>query len=133
MTPTIIEQVREAKRHIGRFSNLHPEEHTAMTFSGLLKCLWRLNGAREVLGYKCAEILAATLDEALSLLDQLPPPMTEAEREKLVEEMETEYQRVLGEKFGYTPKRSGSWFREAMSASLAVIERNPTINIRRIP
>ena len=60
--------------------------------------------------------------EALALLDQLPPPITEAEREEMVEEMETEYQRVLGEKFGYTPKRSGSWFREAMSAALAVIE-----------
>ncbi len=112
MTPTIIEQVREALAgFVYETTHLSPLED-----DGSHKCK---------ISAKC---LAAGR-EALALLDQLPPPMTEAERERLVEEMTKTF-------FGEIAKRYPEvvvWTdaddevkkeqMECMSAALAVIER----------
>lgn len=54
----------DAKNQIGAYANIHPDQRQIMTFGGLLQCLWRIHGARETMGYECAEIMAALLDEA---------------------------------------------------------------------
>lgn len=53
---------REAKQMIGAYANIHPDEREKMTFGMLLKLLWRMEGAMETAGFKCAEILAKLLD-----------------------------------------------------------------------
>ena len=60
-----------------------------------------------------------TMTQVSGLTIEEPKELT-PEDVSLVDRMETEYQRVLGERFGYKSARSGSWFREAMTAAFLV-------------
>jgi hypothetical protein len=62
MTKSDAQIVLDAKNLIGAYANLHTDDKMKCTFSQLLNCLWRLNRAKETMGYKCAEILASVLD-----------------------------------------------------------------------
>jgi hypothetical protein len=60
----VSEDVLYAKRQLGRYANLHPDESEKMSFGHILKCIWNLLGAKEMVGYRCAETLASVLDKA---------------------------------------------------------------------
>lgn len=112
MTPTIIEQVKEALLLSARWFKINHD------------CEDDTPNNKEDLASMSTKML-----KALALLDQLPPPMTEAEREKLVEEMAEAIKAEMNAiglrvaQFQATDVIWGSEFNRIASAALAVIER----------